>query len=304
MKAVFDTRATSICDNEVTQQYHFPKRYVGRIEECVSDWIVLRRTRAAGESFAYFATARVGRIEPDPQNASMNYAKFDDYVPFDNPVPWTIDGRHSEEALRSIQHDHLGPYLKDQSIRHINDSDFAGIIAVGLQSTLAASSGQRLSLLASAAEATNFLNASPPGERIRRIEQVLANRLVRDTSFRRQVCNAYDHRCAFTGLKIVAGSAYTEAEAAHIWPVAQGGPDAVQNGLALTRTVHWLFDRHLISITDDHRILIKRQAIPDPIHTLLLTEGRRLHLPANKVHWPHPFYLAKHRAQFNGVAVR
>jgi putative restriction endonuclease len=33
--------------------------------------------------------------------------------------------------------------------------------------------------------------------------------------------------------------------------VAEGGPDVVQNGIALSATAHWLFDRHLIALTDD-----------------------------------------------------
>ncbi|MBX9460355.1 MAG: HNH endonuclease [Brevundimonas sp.] len=74
---------------------------------------------------------------------------------------------------------------------------------------------------------------------------MLVNRKVRDTSFRRQVCRAYDDTCAITGLRIINGGGRSEVQAAHIWPVEHGGPDTVRNGLALSGTVHWLFDRHL-----------------------------------------------------------
>jgi putative restriction endonuclease len=38
--------------------------------------------------------------------------------------------------------------------------------------------------------------------------------------------------------------------------VQDGDPDVVQNGLALSATVHWLFDRHLMSLTDNVGLLV------------------------------------------------
>src|SRR4029079_14273002 len=79
-------------------------------------------------------------------------------------------------------------------------------------------------------------------EQERRIVQILMNRKVRDANFRRHVCEAYENTCAVTRLRMVNGGGKSEAQAAHIWPVAEGGPDVVQNGLALSSTAHWLFD--------------------------------------------------------------
>ncbi len=63
--------------------------------------------------------------------------------------------------------------------------------------------------------------------------------------------------------------ASSEAQAAHIWSTASGGPDVVQNGIALSATVHWLFDRHLISLTDDYWILVSHNKVPSELRTLL-----------------------------------
>jgi putative restriction endonuclease len=81
---------------------------------------------------------------------------------------------------------------------------------------------------------------------VRRVELMLVNRKIRDANFRRLVCEAYDDTCAVTGLRIINGGGRSEVQAAHIWPVAEGGSDAVHNGIALSGTAHWLFDRHLI----------------------------------------------------------
>ncbi|KAK0349792.1 hypothetical protein LTR94_031657, partial [Friedmanniomyces endolithicus] len=85
----------------------------------------------------------------------------------------------------------------------------------------------------------------------RRVEQMLVNRKIRDANFRNHVLDAYENTCAVTGLRIVNGGGKAEAQAAHIWSVAGGGPDIVQNGVALSATAHWLFDRHLITFDDN-----------------------------------------------------
>jgi predicted restriction endonuclease len=79
---------------------------------------------------------------------------------------------------------------------------------------------------------------APIEEQERRVEQILLNRKIRDANFRRQVCDAYDNRCAVTKLRIINGGGKAEAQAAHVWPVAAGGPDVVQNGIALSGTAH------------------------------------------------------------------
>ena len=69
--------------------------------------------------------------------------------------------------------------------------------------------------------------------------------------FRRVVLRAYDEQCAITGLKLINGGGRAEADAAHIRPVEANGPDIVNNGIALSGTAHWMFDRGLIALSDD-----------------------------------------------------
>lgn len=80
---------------------------------------------------------------------------------------------------------------------------------------------------------------------IRRIEV-----RVRDARFRSRVVRAYQGRCAICG--VGAGL----VQAAHIQPVAQGGPDQVVNGLALCPTHHLALDRGLLTIGDDGSISV------------------------------------------------
>ena len=148
-------------------------------------------------------------------------------------------------------------------------------------------------------ETLALLNASEE-EQERRVVQILMNRKIRDASFRRQVCQAYDNTCAITGLRMVNGGGKAEAQAAHIWSVAAGGPDVVQNGLALSATVHWLFDRHLISLADDYGLLVSHNRVPGELRSLFDRQLQRIRLPKNQALWPRPQYIQRHRAAFFG----
>lgn len=151
------------------------------------------------------------------------------------------------------------------------------------------------------AAASEALNPDIPGERTWRIASVLSNRIIREASFRRTVCDAYDDRCAVTRLRIINGGGRSEVQAAHIWPVRDGGPDVVQNGIALSATVHWLFDRHLISISDDYRLLVSHNKVPPDFRALFARHGKKIHLPSNQKDYPNPNYLARHRETFIGA---
>lgn len=116
----------------------------------------------------------------------------------------------------------------------------------------------------------------------------------RDEVFRRRVREAYRNTCAFSGLHLINGGGRPEVQAAHIRPVASKGPDSVRNGLALTGTLHWLFDRGLLGVGEDMSILASPQGLPDDLGRLLRPE-RRLLLPDALDQHPHPVFLAWNR---------
>jgi putative restriction endonuclease len=194
----------------------------------------------------------------------------------------------------------IGAYLQGRSIRTVSESDFAAIVRSGLGETLAPENAVRLGLDPRHVDAETLdLVRAPPDEQARRIERILLNRKIRDANFRLQVCDAYDNRCAVTGLRIVNGGGKAEVQAAHIWPVASGGPDVVQNGLALSGRVHWLFDRHLISLTDDYQLLVSHNKVPSELRSLFERQMERIHLPKDATLWPHRAYVAQHREAFS-----
>ena len=303
MKGVFDTKPNSGYDDEITRRYHFPPQYRRIADALVGNWIIYREPRRNGGRRAYIAAARVLRIEPDPNRPNHAYVVIGDYLPFDKPVPFSSGGTYAEAPLRAIgDPTRVGAYLQGKSVRELSEQDFAAIIRAGLDRTLAPENLSQLDLDYAQVDAqTLWLFDAPLEEQERRVEQILLNRKVRDAIFREQVCDAYDNRCAVTKLRIINGGGRAEVQAAHIWPVAAGGPDVVQNGIALSGTVHWLFDRHLISLTDDYRLLVSHNKVPKELQGLFAKQHERVHLPSDERLWPHPAYLARHREAFGSA---
>jgi putative restriction endonuclease len=124
---------------------------------------------------------------------------------------------------------------------------------------------------------------------------LLTSRPIRDRVFRRIILDAYDCRCAITGLKFINGLGRAEVEAAHIRPVEHNGPDSITNGIALSGTAHWMFDRGLISLSDDMEVLVSRQVNDVESVWSLVNKTRRATVPINSSHRPHPSYLGWHR---------
>lgn len=302
MKAVFDTKPNSGYDDEIVRRYHFPTQsnYMSAARDAVGDWIVYREPQRNGGRRAYIAVARVVQIEPDPLRQNHAYAIIGDYLPFDRPVPFAGDGTYWEGPLRAVENaSRVGATLQGKAMRALADADFSAIVTAGLRETLAPENAVRLGLAGVGDIPAAFVYDAVPGlDQVRRVEAMLVNRKIRDANFRRQVCEAYDDRCAVTGLQIINGGGRSEVQAAHIWGVGQGGPDVVQNGLALSGTVHWLFDRHLISLTDDYRLLVSHNKVPAELRVLFERQMDRIHLPKDQQLWPHPTYVEKHRERF------
>jgi putative restriction endonuclease len=302
VNAIFDTKANSGYDDEIAFRYHFPKQYRAIAQAAIGSRIVYREPQRNGGRRAYVATALVIDVKDDPVQNGHSYAIMSEYREFDVPVPFVVDGHYRETPLKTMSPLVVGAYLRGKSIRSMSSGDFASIVRQGLSETLQPINAVRLELdVDHVDDPTRVLLELPAAEQERRIEQILVNKKIREASFRRKVCDAYDGRCAVTGIRIINGGGKCEAQAAHIWSVADGGPDVVPNGIALSGTVHWLFDRHLISLTDDYGLLVSHNKVPAELRGLIEKQTRRIHLPADPSLWPHPSYIARHREKFSGV---
>jgi putative restriction endonuclease len=250
-RGVFLHRADSIYDDQPELRYQFPKQYLSRSSQFVGDWIVYYEPRRGPTGRGYFAIARVEQIVPDPNAADMYLALIepDSYLPFERVVPFRgQDGRNEREVVNA-----------QWSVRPISIADFNRILDLGMpdEEPLLPREGVAAELLPESIVREERAPFLPEVERER--VGVYSSRIVRDRVFRRIVLDAYDCRCAVTGLKFINGGGRAEVEAAHIKPVEHHGPDIITNGIALSGTAHWMFDRGLISLSDEMEVLVSRQ---------------------------------------------
>jgi len=122
----------------------------------------------------------------------------------------------------------------------------------------------------------------------------------RDARFSFRVLPAYDFTCALTRYRMVSIDGKTAVDAAHIHQFKRGGPNHPTNGIALSKTAHWLFDRGFWSISDNYQVLVKSERFDeagDAGHLLKPRAGRKILLPANQSYWPAREFLAWHRQE-------
>jgi len=122
---------------------------------------------------------------------------------------------------------------------------------------------------------------------------------IRDPAFRRIVTQAYDYRCAATGVRILLPSGEAMVEAAHIHPFSVTGDDDPRNGIALSPDMHWAMDRNLIAPGPDLRWHVSGRLdrrIPD-LRSLWDLQGRELLLPTEPRLYPKKEALAWRVAQ-------
>lgn len=289
---VFIHRTDSIYDDSPTIRYQFPAQYLGRARACEGDWILYYEPRRVLETRGYFARARVERIIPDPSTPGMYFALIEpgSYQEFANAVPFSGPNGVAERGVLNEQGRISG--RAQSAVRPISKQDFDRILDLGLHDD------DVLLPRVDALDVGDRLREEPAPFMFEQERDRIAyygSRIVRDRVFRRRIVRAYDARCAITGLKLINGGGRAEVEAAHIRPVEANGPDSVSNGLALSGTVHWMFDRGLISLADDLKILVSRQVNdPDGVHAMINKSGCALQ-PLRAVDRPHPHFLQWHR---------
>lgn len=127
----------------------------------------------------------------------------------------------------------------------------------------------------------------------------------RDPVWWRQVLQAWDGSCAFCGFNgQIAGSA-VGIEAAHVRWFAFGGPDTLDNGLALCMLHHKLFDRGVLGLDDRSTIRVSAvySARTDAGRAVYDLHGRVL-APRPGTAVPAPEHVAWHGAEvFRGTAL-
>ncbi|MFA6525025.1 MAG: HNH endonuclease [Patescibacteria group bacterium] len=128
-------------------------------------------------------------------------------------------------------------------------------------------------------------------------EEEMGAHLFNSISFRDFVLNSYGYKCAITN-KSITWKNLNNLEAAHIKPKSHRGSFLPCNGIALSRDMHWAFDKGFISINDDYTVLVHK----DVKETMLKEiDGKKINLPIEDFFKPNKEYLKHHRENVFGL---
>lgn len=294
-KLVLLHKADSIYEDEPDAVYDFPRilSQGGRRGRRRRDHLL---RAGKGRATGYFAVAKISRIIPKPGFEGRFLAMIEPgtFLPFDQEVPRLLHGRPLESALSEADGTPKKGGAVQLAVRRLPDADFARIINFGLPQNLEQIEATRYDGGAAGLHEESQAFERPVLERLTR-------RAYRDVAFRRKVREAYGYRCALSGLQLRNGGGRPEVQAAHIRPVERRGSDSVRNGLALSGTLHWMFDRGLVSVAEDcETILVSRNKVPGEVVDRLLSSDGKLQRPSDPRDAPHPVNLRWHRENVFG----
>lgn len=295
VKLVLLHKADSIYDDEPDVVYDFPRSYLKAVEEAIGDWVIYYEPVKAGPR-GYFAVAKISQViaKPNVDGRFLALIEPGSFLPFDQEVPRLIEGRPLESALSEPDGSPRKGGAVQLAVRRLPEVEFARIVDLGLPPQLMEIEAARYDAPSQGVAEDTAIFERPVLERLTR-------RPYRDIAFRRKVRDAYGYRCAMSGLMLRNGGGRPEVQAAHIRPVEHRGSDSVRNGLALSGTLHWMFDRGLISVADDcETILVSRNKVPGDVVDRLLPRDGKLFAPKDTKDAPHPENLGWHRENVFG----
>jgi hypothetical protein len=142
----------------------------------------------------------------------------------------------------------------------------------------------------------NLLNLEP--QLVEKIDSQQKRILIRPrrVAFAIGVKRAYRFRCAVCDSSLQTPNGRHEVQAAHIFPRSHEGSDDLRNGLCLCGRHHWALDVGWMSLSDDHRVLV-RSTLPEhkDYDFIRRHAGKKIQQPTDIQFVPHPIFTQAHR---------
>ncbi len=119
---------------------------------------------------------------------------------------------------------------------------------------------------------------------------------LRGSLFKREIPKIYNNTCCISGMKIDATINVSMIDACHIVPFSESYNDTITNGIALCPNLHRAFDRGLISVDSNYKVLVSNYFKEDESeYGIRKFEGKEIYLPNRKDYYPFQENFEWHR---------
>lgn len=111
---------------------------------------------------------------------------------------------------------------------------------------------------------------------------------VRGSLFKKWIPKLYQNTCSITRMCVTSSHGYQLIDACHIKPISLSNDDTVSNGFALCPNLHRAFDRGIIGVDENYRVVVSRYIKEDATvsYSLKALAGTKLYLPMPETHFP------------------
>lgn len=110
---------------------------------------------------------------------------------------------------------------------------------------------------------------------------------LRGGAFKREVPKIYNNTCCISGLRIDATINVSMIDACHIVPFSESYNDTITNGIALCPNLHRAFDRGIIAIDNNYKVIVSnlfKEGTSN--YGIRMFEGKEIILPQQKSNHP------------------
>jgi putative restriction endonuclease len=120
---------------------------------------------------------------------------------------------------------------------------------------------------------------------------------VRGGLFKKLVPKVYNNTCCITGMRLESTFGHNFIDACHIVPFNISHNDKVDNGIALCPNLHRAFDRGLITVDANYKVVISKHINEEIIHPYSLSKfnEKQILLPLSNQYYPSVENLNWHR---------
>ena len=150
-------------------------------------------------------------------------------------------------------------------------------------------------------EIENKILHEPPAEYRSEIQTLIKQQdeeeiFIRGGIFKREIPKIYNYTCCISGMRIDATVQVSLIDACHIVPFSESYNDTISNGIALCPNLHRAFDRGLISVDEDYRVIVSGSFTEgESDYSIRKFDRKRINLPNNRSFWPEIQNLTWHK---------